>query len=290
MGKHPRPAEVTLGDARPTWLAPQGHFQRIAAVSWGCRHGRVLASPPRAGVLWGIETSENDLLDRRARRLHVRLCELPRDDRPRERLLRLGTSILSDRELLALLLRTGSRSSSALGLADTLLAEFGSLAQLAEARSEELMRVGGIGPSKATTLLAAFALVHRMAESSQPEVISGPTDVVAAARSLLSGLRRERVVVVICDAAHRLRRVDIVSEGAADRALFPVREILNAVLRRDGRAFALAHNHPSGGSVPSDADVTATRAVAEAARVVGLRFLGHVVLGSNGWEEIELRG
>ena len=94
-------------------------------------------------------------------------------------------------------------------------------------------------------------------------------------------MRRERVMVLVCDAANRLRRTVIVSEGSIDRSLVPVREILNAVLRHDGRAFAIAHNHPSGNPEPSEADRRATAEVRDAASVVGLRFLGHVVVAGD---------
>jgi DNA repair protein RadC len=204
--------------------------------------------------------------------------DLPPDGLPRERLLRLGTAALADRELVALLLRSGTATVSALDLADRLVADFGSLGRLSEARPEELMATTGIGPSKATALVAAFALARRATGASQARVIRRPEDVVDAVRPLLTGLRRERVVVVVCDTAHRVRRVEIVSEGAADRSLFPVREILNVALRHDGRAFALAHNHPSGDPEPSEVDRGATEAVIAGARAVGLRFLGHVVV------------
>jgi DNA repair protein RadC len=103
------------------------------------------------------------------------------------------------------------------------------------------------------------------------------------ARAELDGLRRERVLVLICDAAHRLRRIVIVSEGTIDNALVPIREILNAVLRHDGRAFAVAHNHPCGQLAASKADRLATTNLRRAASVVGLRFLTHIVISAGDW-------
>ncbi len=115
-------------------------------------------------------------------------------------------------------------------------------------------------------------------------MLRSAADVADVAMRELAGLRRERVLVLVCDAANRLRRTVVVSEGSIDRSLVPTREILNAVLRHDGRAFALAHNHPSGDPNPSAADREATAAVAAAAKVVGLRFLGHVVIAGDSWE------
>lgn len=212
------------------------------------------------------------------------IAKLPTQDRPRERLWTLGVEALSERELLALVLRSGRRGESVLDLAAGLLGEYGGLAELAAARPEELASRRGIGPTKATALVAAFRLGRLATTSSarRPRLAS-PADVAAVTCGELRPLRRERVLVLVCDAANRLMRTTIVSEGSVDRSLVPVREILNAVLRHDGRAFAVAHNHPSGDPAPSDADRRATEDIAAAARVVGLRFLDHVVVAGEQW-------
>ena len=173
---------------------------------------------------------------------------------------------------------------SALDLAGELLVDYGSLERLAQARPEELAAKRGIGAAKAAALVAAFHLARR-AEAGAPDPVTLRTaeDVAHAAARELQGARRERVIVLVADAANRLQRTVVVSEGAIDRSLVPVREILNAVLRNDGRAFAIAHNHPSGDATPSDADRRATADVAAAARTAGLRFLGHVVVTDGGW-------
>ena len=217
----------------------------------------------------------------------VLMIDLPPQQRPRERLLRQGVDALTDRELLALLLRNGTRGTSALDLADDLLAEHGSLTALAMARPEELAVRKGVGPAKAATIVAAFRLAGRVSRANlNPVVLRRPEDVVAAVQADLSTLRCERVVTLVCDAANRCRRIITVAEGSVDYSLVPVREILNAVLRHDGRAFALAHNHPSGDPEPSDADRRATEELRAAARVVGVRFLGHVVVAHDRWQSI----
>src|SRR6266540_3504524 len=135
----------------------------------------------------------------------VRILDLPEQERPRERLWRHGAAVLSTVELLALVLRQGRAGQSAVELAAALLAEHGSLAGLAAAAPEELAGRPGMGPAKAAALLA---------------------------RQQLGGLRRERVLVVVLDPGHRVRRVVPVSDGSADQCLLPVREVLNAVLDR----------------------------------------------------------
>lgn len=216
----------------------------------------------------------------------ISIARLPLHDRPRERMLALGAGALSDQELLAILLRSGTRGVGATELAAGLLSNHGGVCGLASVTIEELAAAAGIGLAKAASLVAAFELGRRATHPGEPVVIRSADDVARVARRHLDGQRRERVVVLVCDAANRLRRTVVVSEGSIDRSMVPVREILNAVLRNDGRAFAVAHNHPSGTCEPSAADERATGDVREAADVVGLRFLGHVVVAGLGWEVV----
>lgn len=212
------------------------------------------------------------------------MAEFPGHERPRERLTVEGAGALTDRELLAILLRTGVPGANVVDLAGSLIAQYGDLRSIASAQPEELATMAGIGPAKAAALVAAFELGRRVdASDVASSVLRGAEDIARIARSHLQGMRRERVLVLVCDGAHRVRRVAVVSDGAMDKALVPVREILNAALRHDGRAFALAHNHPSGDPDPSSADTRATADVRQAAKVVGLRFLGHVIVSQNAW-------
>jgi len=217
----------------------------------------------------------------------VLMAAMPPHERPRERLIAGGAEVLTERELLALVLRNGTHGVSALDLASELLAEYGSLGGLAVARPEELATRKGVGPVKAAAVVAAFQLSRRAAlVAEESEVLRSGDDVARAARRALAGLRRERVIVLVCDAANRVKRTVVVAEGSLDQSLVPVREVLNAVLRHDGRAFALAHNHPSGDPEPSDADRRATAKIAVGAKTAGLRFLGHVVVADDDWQAV----
>ena len=216
----------------------------------------------------------------------VLMAAVPPHERPRERLLARGSDALTERELLALVLRNGTKGMSALDLAAELLAEYGTLRALATARPEELAMRPGIGPAKAAALVAAFQLARRAGREVGLVRLRGPEDVARVASLELDGTLRERLLVIVCDAANRVRRTIVVSEGGVDRSLVPVREILNAVLRHDGRSLALAHNHPNGDPEPSEADRRATAEVKAAATVAGLRFLGHVVVAGDLWRAI----
>ncbi|MEV6338953.1 DNA repair protein RadC [Nocardia vinacea] len=216
--------------------------------------------------------------------MSVPIAKLPSGQRPRERLLTLGPHALSDSELLAVLLRQGRRGESALDMAAELIAEHGGIAGLAAARPEELSRRAGVGEAKAATIIAAFHLATRARNSPETAPrLDDAADVVRVVLPLFAGARVERLLVLVCDAQNRLRHKVFVAEGAIDQVAVPVREILNTVLRHDGRAFAVVHNHPSGDPVPSFDDRRATTLLIESARTVGLRFLDHVVIAGEGW-------
>jgi DNA repair protein RadC len=214
----------------------------------------------------------------------MRIADLPTEDRPRERLALHGAGALADRELLALVLGTGGApGAGAHQLAERLLARFGSLGALARAHPADLLAVPGIGTAKAAAVAAAFELTRRAGRSVLPTVVRCTADLVPVVAPLLRGRSRERLVLVVCDTANRVTSCEVISEGSAERALVPVREVAVAVLRRDGSAFGLAHNHPSGDLTPSAADLEATVRVEKAAAALGLRFLDHVVLSDCGW-------
>ena len=219
--------------------------------------------------------------------MSVILSALPEHERPRERLVAMGAEALSERELLALVLRSGRVGESALDVAGVLLARFRGLDGIARALPEELAEVAGVGPAKAAALVAAFRLSSLLDRPPASLVLDRSETIAQVAFEHLGRLRRERVIVLVCDGANRLIRVIPVSEGSVDRSLIPVREVLNAVLRNDGRGFALAHNHPAGTADPSEADRRATEALRAAAVAVGLRFLDHVLIAGGGWVSVK---
>lgn len=200
--------------------------------------------------------------------------------------MRIGPSALSEAELVALVLGDGFDGHNAVALGQLLLAEVGGLARMASAFPEELARFPGVGPAKAARLLAAFELASRATVSRKGWLLDSTSAIAQVAASVLVRERREKVVVLVADAANRLLRVVTVATGGLDSSPLPVREVMHAVLRYDGRAFALAHNHPSGDSTPSVMDREATRAVGCAAEAVGLRFLDHLVIGGTSWRSV----
>jgi DNA repair protein RadC len=220
----------------------------------------------------------------------LRIADLPGVDRPRERLLSRGAEALSDRELLALLLGSGTEGCDAVELAGQLIARHGGLYELSRADAHELATgLPGIGPAKAARVAAAFQLGRRAAlvDRESRQRMRGSADLAAVTAPLLTGLRHERVVVVICDSAGMVLRTAVLTEGVVDRSLLPVRDVLAVVLAAGGTAFGVAHNHPTGRVEPSEPDRVATARLAAGAEAVGLKFLDHVVVTETGWRRVD---
>ena len=215
--------------------------------------------------------------------MSVRIADLPASERPRERLARLGPGGLSDQELLALVIRSGGRNTSAMDLGTELLGAWGSLNRLSTAGLDELDGVLSLGAAKAAGLVAAFELGRRAAFGPLPMVIRGPEDLAALVQPMLAGLSQEEVVLVVTNTANRVLRTMPVTRGGTDRCLLVVRDVISAALRCGGSGFAVAHNHPSGDPTPSPEDRAVTQRLQDAAGTVGLRFLDHIVIAGSGW-------
>jgi DNA repair protein RadC len=216
----------------------------------------------------------------------MKVRDLPKLDRPRERLLDSGAWALSDRELLALLLGSGLPGTDAIELAAELIADAGGLRSLAVADPYAFRQRPGVGAAKAARVAAAFELARRAAAADERRRISGSSDVALVVAPYLGRRRHERVVVVVCDNSGSVLRVAPLTDGAADRALVPVRDVLSTVLTAGGTRFAVAHNHPSGSVEPSAADVEVTGRLRAAAETVGLRFIDHVIVTETEWRRV----
>ncbi len=207
--------------------------------------------------------------------------EIAPEERPRERLLKRGAEALKTAELLAILLRTGTSERPVLELADFLLAHFGSLEALSRAPVGELIKIKGVGEAKAIELKAAFALAARLARSeAEARAIESAEDVARLLGEEMRLLDYESVRVVCLNTKHRVLAVEEVTRGTLNESLFHPREALRPAVARQAHAVILVHNHPSGNSRPSDADLHVTRQMREAGKLLQIELLDHVILGA----------
>ena len=207
--------------------------------------------------------------------------EMPEQDRPREKLARLGASALSDSELIAILLRTGVPGSNAIEVARELLARFQSLGGLARCSVEEIASIKGVGQAKAVQLAAAFGLGSRLArESLSKSKIDSPELVFELLGSEMRALNKESLRVVLLDTKYHLMRIEEVSLGSLNESIAHPREIFRPALIYSAFAVIIAHNHPSGDPMPSEADHRLTRRLSEAAQLLQISLLDHVIIGA----------
>jgi DNA repair protein RadC len=213
-------------------------------------------------------------------------------DRPRERLRRLGPRALALRELVALVLGSGVRGTSAADAADRLLAPGDGARGLARRPVSLLARVDGVGPARAGRLVAAFELGRRAASQDAIEVraIRGPLDVWRRIGPALRDLEQEEFHVLLLNSQHHLLREVLVTRGILDASLIHPREVFRPAVSEGAAAVILVHNHPSGDPAPSAEDRAVTRQMAAAGRVLGIPVLDHVIVGDGRWTALSDEG
>lgn len=213
---------------------------------------------------------------------HVGIRELPRSERPRERLRALGARSLSTAELLALVLNTGNRGRSAMTLAAQLLAGVdGSLRRLSQRPVAALTAVEGIGLARAVCVHAVLELGRRMAVEEREEGVPlrSPRDVQQAFAPRLEDLPVEEFHVAVLDAQHRLERDVLVTRGILNSSLVHPREVFREAIAERAAAIILVHNHPSGDPTPSADDRAVTEQLASAGRLLDIPVHDHVIIG-----------
>jgi len=211
----------------------------------------------------------------------TRIKDMPDRERPRERLVELGADGLRDAELIAILLRTGTKGTSAIRIAEQLLERFRSLGNLARASLDELRQIKGIGRDKAIALKSAFTLAQRMAKELGREspVLDTPERIAELLRENNRLFEVEHFQIVLLNTRRKLIRVENVSRGTLDTILVHPREVFKLAIAANASAIVLVHNHPSGDPAPSEADIKVTRDLIRAGQLLKIEVLDHIILG-----------
>ncbi len=218
--------------------------------------------------------------------------DLPPGERPRERLLKLGSEALSAQEILAVILGRGTKGESVMMTSQKLLSRFGNLKGIANASAEELIQTTGIGPAKATQIKAALELSRRLevmgSEKPQP-ILKSPEDVAAEVRGQLKGKKKEHFLVLCLDTRNRLIDRKLVSMGSLDTSIVHPREVFREAISSCAASVIFAHNHPSGDPEPSKEDIELTQRLAKAGEVLGIDVLDHIIVGDNCFVSLKAR-
>ncbi|MGI6737652.1 MAG: RadC family protein [Anaerovoracaceae bacterium] len=223
----------------------------------------------------------------------MRIRELPSGERPREKMQRHGSAALSSGELLAILLRTGTREKTALALAEELLAmDPGGLRHLANCTIEELSRLHGIGPAKACQIKAAVELGRRIATMPREPhaVIRCTEDAVGLFMETMRYYPKEHFRALLLSAKGEIIAEETISIGDLSTSIVHPRESFAGAIRRSAAAVLFVHNHPSGDPQPSRDDIEVTKRLCEAGRILGIRVLDHIIIGDGRWISMKADG
>jgi len=215
--------------------------------------------------------------------------EMPKNERPRERLIEYGVGSLSNEELLAILLRTGMHDFSVLELSKNVLYHLESLEDLKRMTVEELLTVKGIKEAKACTIIAAIELGKRLSsfQNERKKVITSTIDVYHLLANELSHLMQEHFICLYLNIKSELLKKETIFIGTINQTLIHPREIFKSAIKLSAAAVIFVHNHPTGDSTPSNADKEATYQLMEGSLYMGINFIDHIVIGKNEYYSIK---
>ncbi|WP_435925696.1 RadC family protein [Paenibacillus sp. DYY-L-2] len=220
------------------------------------------------------------------------LRDLPDEERPRERMLRYGAGVLSQTELLAILLRTGTRNESAIHMAQRLLAEIGGIRGIMDLSLDELTKMKGIGPAKAVQIKAGIELGQRLAKARTPEarIIRSPRDAADQVMEELRYLQKEHFVCLFLNTKNHIIAQETLSVGSLNASIVHPREVFRAAIKCSSASIVCVHNHPSGDPSPSPEDIRMTDRLCRAGEIVGIDVLDHIVIGDGSFVSLKEQG
>ena len=218
--------------------------------------------------------------------------DLPRQERPRERLQKFGPEALSAQELLALVIGRGIPKKSVMSIAQELLGKFGNVKAISQATIEELSQIKGIGLAKAAQIKASFELGRR--EDLEPETINfdikNPESVVKAIRASIKDKAKEHFKLILLNPRNKIIGISTISIGTLNASLVHPREVFKDAIAHSAASVVLAHNHPSGDPEPSEDDLTITKRLIEAGKILGVEVIDHLIVGKNGFFSFKAKG
>lgn len=215
--------------------------------------------------------------------------EMPKTERPRERLVSHGVFSLSNEELLAILLRTGYQDQSVIELSKRVLYHLHGLEDLKNMTVQELLMIKGIKLAKATTLIAAIELGRRLSRTVHLEKyrIHSPDDIFNLLSSEIAHLEQEHFMVLYLNTKSEVIHREMIFKGTVNQTLIHPREIFKQAVKLSSAAVIFCHNHPTGDSTPSNADLEATDKMVEAARIMGIDLIDHIIIGKGEFYSIK---
>lgn len=210
----------------------------------------------------------------------IKILDMQKEERPRERLLKNGASALSDSELLAIILRTGSKKENVINLSQRILGEY-NIKQLSQINITQLMKVHGIKESKAAQISACFEIARRLESFNDVEKpkISSPEDVYRRLFPRMREQKKEMFIELCLDTKNQILKEEVISVGSLNANVVHPREVFKLALTESAAHIIVAHNHPSGDPTPSREDIEITKKLVETGNIMGITVLDHVIIG-----------
>jgi DNA repair protein RadC len=228
----------------------------------------------------------------RAATILYTIKEMSEEDRPRERLAKLGPQSLTTAELLAILLRVGMVGETAVQVGQRLLQTFGGISGIHRASFDELSNQKGIKLAKAAQIKAAIELGRRLVLESPDErpIVHCPADAAEMVQYEMSALEQEELRVMLLDTRNRVQHIETIYRGSVNSSQVRIAEVFKAAIRRNATNLIVVHNHPSGDPTPSPDDVAITRAILQAGELLDVKLLDHIIVGSGRFVSLKERG
>lgn len=214
----------------------------------------------------------------------MKLKELSKFDRPREKLEKYGPGKLSDAELLAILLRTGTKELNVLKLSEKILKKFEN-EKVIDISIEELKTIHGLGTAKACEIVACFELGRRMLKGKKSSILLSPKDVWERMEDI-RGSKKEHFVVFYLDSRNQEIQREIISVGTLNESLVHPREVFEGAIKHNAAGIILAHNHPSGDTEPSEADIEITKKLIHAGKILDIKIISHVIITRTSYADL----
>ncbi|WP_373898948.1 DNA repair protein RadC [Haloimpatiens sp. FM7315] len=221
-----------------------------------------------------------------------KIMDLPKNERPRERLLRYGTEVLSNSELLAVILRTGTASQNILSLSSRILESSGGLNGLLDMTAEDYMSLKGIGKAKAAQLLALTEIFRRFKSyrSGENYKISCPKDAAEIMMEDMRTLKKEYLKVIMLNVKNYVIGIKDISIGSLNSSIVHPREVFLEAIKKHSASIILCHNHPSGDPKPSKEDISITERLKECSKILGIDFIDHIIIGDRNYVSLKEKG
>ncbi|MFD2046221.1 DNA repair protein RadC [Ornithinibacillus salinisoli] len=223
---------------------------------------------------------------------NIMIKDVPKEDRPRERLLKLGANHLSNQEILAILLGSGTKEESVMTLANRVLMHFEGLNLLKDATIEELTAIKGIGSARGVLILSAIEIGKRMNQYKPNEryVIRSPEDGADYIMEEMRSLKQEHFVVLFLNTKNQIIHRQTIFIGSLNASIVHPREVYREAVKRSAASIIVAHNHPSGDPTPSQEDILVTRRLVDSGKMIGIELLDHLVIGDRKFVSLKEKG